>query len=584
MDLIFRRIFLSVEVDEPGFEKALEASRKSPVIYCPSHKSHLDYLLMGWLFVERGLMPTLVAAGANLSFFPLGFLLRRGGAYFLRRTFKGNRLYATAFRTYIKKLMREGYNQEFFIEGGRSRTGKLLKPKLGMVDFVVTGFFEGAQEDVTFVPVALDYEKVLELKSYTKELTGGEKEPESIKSLLTAPKALASRYGRIYISFGEPFSLREFLQRENGGLETPTVEKRREITRKLADSIAHGIDGASTVTPAALIAAAILAHPGGRCSSAQLEGSIRRFMSWISRGNGRLSHVLNQAPVSVRQKGPFREVARMWQSDRLIDADVQGEEIFFHVPDRQRLELSFYKNNLLHTVLHPALVASILLSCPAPSEGSPIQLELQELRDRYMKLRRMLRMEFSFDPAISDDEVLARTLKGLEEEGMIGWMNRDAVDDAQSGSETHDDAAHGTHDSAAHNAHDGSPSVTVSPDAVPALRQYAVLVSDLLASYLLAALNLSFAESPISPKDLVKKTIEASRTQIPGDPRLVPEALSKPILISAIDFFVEEGVLERVKEGKQVVLTKEFSSKESREELIGNMGRFIQNAKITNGN
>ncbi len=593
MDLIFRRIFLSVEVDEPGFEKALEASRKSPVIYCPSHKSHLDYLLMGWLFIERGLMPTLVAAGANLSFFPLGFILRRGGAYFLRRTFKGNRLYATAFRTYIKKLMREGYNQEFFIEGGRSRTGKTLRPKLGMVDFVVTGFFEGAQQDVTFVPVALDYEKVLELKSYTKELTGGEKEPESIKSLLTAPKALASRYGRIYISFGEPFSLREFLLRENGTLETPAVEKRREITRKLGEAIVHGIDGASTVTPAALIAAAILAHPDGRCSSAQLEDTIRRFMSWISRGNGRLSHVLDEAPVSVRQKGPFREVARMWQSDRLIGADVEGDEIYFHVLDRQRLELSFYKNNLLHTVLHPALVASILLSGsqeadekmdgekaddaqgPADTARSADSgMELSELRDLFMKLRRMLRMEFSFDPHVSDEEVLARTLQGMEEEGLICTTETPSEATAGAAAETPQTQTQTQTQPDVQTAR-----VRFSPDAEPHLRHYAALVNDLLASYLLAALNLGFAENPLSPKDLVKKTIEAARIQIPADSRLVPEALSKPILTSAIDFFVEEGVLQHVKEGKQVVLTPEFAGREAREALIADMERFIQRHK-----
>ncbi len=550
LDLVFRRIFVSVEVDEPGFERALESARRAPVVYCPSHKSHLDYLLMGWLLVQRGLMPPLVAAGANLSFWPLGPILRRGGAYFLRRTFKGNRLYATAFRTYVKKILREGYSQEFFIEGGRSRTGKLLRPKLGMVDFIVTGFFEGAQDDVSFVPVSLDYEKVIELRSYTKELAGGDKEPESLKSLLTAPKALASRYGRIYISFGEPFSLREFLRRELGSLETPTVEVRHEVTRKLAERITHGIDRASTVTPAALLAAALLAHVHpGEISSRELDETVRLFMRWIARGEGRLSSVLEGQPTDVKAKGPLREVMRMWQSDRLVRARIEGEEAFFEVPDRQRLSLCFYKNNLLHALVQPAMVASLLLDGHSglPEAGAPVRMD--SLRARHADLCRFLRFEFSQPAGVPPEEALARTIEGMVSEGLIAWDAGEGADRSR---------------------------IALSAAGRRSLPRLAALIRDLLESYLIVAMNLSLAAAPISSKDLLKKILDAGRAQIAQASRLSPEALSKPALASAIEFFAQEGVLASAREGKQLVLSAPYQEAGARQELAARLARFLR--------
>jgi glycerol-3-phosphate O-acyltransferase len=559
LDLVFRRIFVSVEVDEPGFESALESARRAPVVYCPSHKSHLDYLLMGWLLVKRGLMPPLVAAGANLSFWPLGVLLRRCGAYFVRRTFKDNRLYATVFRTYVKKLLREGHSQEFFIEGGRSRTGKLLRPKLGMVDFIVTGFFEGAQDDVSFVPVALDYEKVLELKSYTKELSGGEKRPESVRSLLTAPKALASRYGRIYISFGEPFSLREFLLRELGDLERPSVEARHAATRKLAERITAGIDRASTVTPAALLAAALLSHERpGQSASRDLDEIVRLFMRWIARSQGRLSCVLDAAPTDVKERGPLREVLRMWQSDRLVRARIEGDEAFFEVPDRQRLGLCFYKNNLLHALVQPAMVASLLLdeqptARPDERRGSTGQMSVADLRERHAALSRLLHLEFSHPNDVSLEEALARTLDGLAAEGLITWAEPDGDDPR---------------------------GARVAPTELGArlLPRFAALIADLLESYLLVATHLSLAHAPITAKDLLKKILDEGRIQLARDASaLLPESLSKPTLASAIDYFTESGFLEKARDGRCLVLSERCRKDDTaRQALVAQIAQFLR--------
>ncbi len=145
---VFNRIYDGIEVDEAGLERALKAASKAPVVLCPSHKSHVDYLVMSWVLWNRGYAVPLVAAGANLSFWPLGPLLRRCGAFFLRRSFKDDKVYAASFSAYVKKLVHDGVHQEFFPEGGRSRTGKLLQPKLGMFTWQVDAVLEGARNDL----------------------------------------------------------------------------------------------------------------------------------------------------------------------------------------------------------------------------------------------------------------------------------------------------------------------------------------------------------------------------------------------------------------------------------------------------
>ena len=160
--------------------------KQHPVVLVPCHRSHFDYLILSYLFHANYLSPPHIAAGINLSFWPLGPLFRGAGAYFIRRSFEGNELYKTVFRNYLTFLIREGYTQEFFIEGGRSRTGKILTPKLGMLSAIVNAFIAGVRRDLYLVPVSIHYGRVVEEESYRRELVGAEKEKESLLSLLKA--------------------------------------------------------------------------------------------------------------------------------------------------------------------------------------------------------------------------------------------------------------------------------------------------------------------------------------------------------------------------------------------------------------
>ena len=158
----FHRLYTSVEVDEAGLAAMKRAATDAPIVLCPSHKSHIDYLVLSWLLYENGMTPPHIAAGINLAFWPFGSIARRGGAFFIRRKVKGDRIYTAVLRAYVKHLLRDRFPQEFYVEGGRSRTGKLLSPKTGLVSMEVVAWLDGAADDVVFVPIAVDYEKLIE--------------------------------------------------------------------------------------------------------------------------------------------------------------------------------------------------------------------------------------------------------------------------------------------------------------------------------------------------------------------------------------------------------------------------------------
>ncbi|MCJ7615372.1 MAG: 1-acyl-sn-glycerol-3-phosphate acyltransferase, partial [Desulfobacterales bacterium] len=208
-------MFEGVTVNNDVLNKVKSMSKKGPLILVPCHKSHIDYLILSYTLYKNNMPCPHIAAGKNLSFWPLGPLFRGGGAFFIRRTFRGAVLYSKVFAEYINKLLEEGFNIEMFIEGGRSRTGKLIMPKLGLLSILLNAYKNGSCEDLIFVPIFIGYDRVLEEKAYLNEIKGGQKEPESLLQVIKAGRLLKKRYGRIYIKFHEPMSLNELLS-ENG--------------------------------------------------------------------------------------------------------------------------------------------------------------------------------------------------------------------------------------------------------------------------------------------------------------------------------------------------------------------------------
>ena len=198
-------LFESVTFNAERLSQIKRSARKGPIIFMPAHKSHMDSLLLLYTLHDNHMPCPLTFAGKNLAFWPMGPLFRRGGAFFVRRSFKGAVFYAKVFSAYIDQVLKEGFNIAVYIEGTRSRSGKLLTPQLGMLSILLQAFFSGACQDLIFVPVFIAYDRIPDEGAYLHEISGGKKSPESFRQMLKAKAIFQNRYGSVNINFGYPF-------------------------------------------------------------------------------------------------------------------------------------------------------------------------------------------------------------------------------------------------------------------------------------------------------------------------------------------------------------------------------------------
>jgi glycerol-3-phosphate O-acyltransferase len=528
MSWVFRKIFDGIEVDVEGLEKVRAAARKGPLIIVPSHKSHIDYLVLSYVFLERDLVPPLVAAGANLSFWPLGFFFRRGGAFFLRRTFRGDKLYSAVFRAYVRKMLRESFNIEFFIEGGRSRTGKLLAPKLGLLGMMVEAALDddGAHaRKAQVVPISIGYEKVIEEKSYAKELAGGEKKKEDVKGLLKATRVLGAQYGRLNIQFDDPLPLGPTLREygalaawdEGENLVVPAEEEhRRNATQRLAHRIVYGINRVTAVTPTALASCALLATGRRGIVRRDLLSQAKFLMERARATGGRLSaalvdesgaldvEALDRAIELLARDGDIEVRAGAASGTLDLKSGRPLDEIYTVSEDR-RPRLAYYRNNAIHLFVADGLVA---LALAGASKHGLVRIE--ELRERTLKLSRLLKREFSYRVGETFETIFDQTLAGLQAGGLVGQ------------------ATHGVHP---------------APGAAPRLALLAGQVTDFVESYLVAARCLETLTVPTSDKDLVRRVHDLGEKMFfTGEVRR-REACLRASYSNAIAYFKERGVL-----------------------------------------
>jgi len=505
LNWVFNRIYDGIDVDEAGLERAMKSASRAPIVLCPSHKSHIDYLLLSYVLWIRGYSVPLVAAGSNLSFFPLGPFFRRGGAFFLRRSFKGNRIYAAAFRAYVKRLVHEGVHQEFFPEGGRSRTGKLLTPKLGMLTWEVDAVLEGASNDLHFVPVSIDYEKVVESGSYSAELAGGEKKPENLKALLSTPKILRANYGRIHLRFDEPIALVEFIQSRGLSPSTITEDQKKALVRALGNRIIYGISRASTVTPYALVSAALLAHRGRGIPASELTERIALLRRIAEEEGSPIPPLLAGASMSPAEIGPIQDAMRSFVKDQWVRIqEVKGETIYV-IEEAKRTHLSFYKNSLMNLVVPRSLVACAILS-RAPASRD-------EVREAALFLSRLFKFEFVYRVGETFEALFSAALDRLRRAGLV-----DEVDHRIS---------------------------TGAADKLDSLGFLADLLRDFIEGYLATALTLEdlARAGPMEPRSFIKAALETGRAEYLAGRISASEALSKSTIENAVLFLLDQQIL-----------------------------------------
>lgn len=354
------------------FDKARAAAPGYEVVYVPSHRSHADYLLMSYQLHHSGVVVPHIAAGANLNLPVIGPILRRGGAFFLRRSFKGNALYSVVFNEYVAQLIDRGVPMEYFIEGGRSRTGRLLAPRAGMLAMTVRAFLRAPRRPVLFQPVYIGYEKLMEGKSYAGELSGKPKEKESLIGLIKGLKVLRQRYGHVALNFGEPIELTPLLDaasaqwREASGDPDAKPEWLGGVVDRLAQQIQVNINRAADVNPINLLALALLATPKHAMAEADLLAQLelsKALLEALPYSDRVTLTPLDPAAIVAygEQMGWIRRVAHPLGDVLVAD-------------DEQAVLLSYFRNNVLHLTATAAWVACCFLNNRRMSRNSVIRL------------------------------------------------------------------------------------------------------------------------------------------------------------------------------------------------------------------
>jgi glycerol-3-phosphate O-acyltransferase len=370
LSLVWNKIFKGIETR--GLERVRELAQSHVIIYLPSHRSHADYLLASYVLYNAGLVPPHIAAGINLNI-PLGIgaLLRRCGAFFMRRKFGGDAIYTAVFRAYVDSLIQRGYPIEVFPEGGRSRTGRLMAPKTGLLAMMVESALRQRVRKVLIIPVHLGYDRVWEINSYLKELKGAQKEKESVQGLLKATRMLTKSYGRVYLNFGEPIRIDEFADAHLPGWRetmTPKSEERPEgfstMVAELAFETMVRINAAAVVTPTGLMALALLASPQKAVAEADLREQVGLLLNLLQgRPYGPDQHIPMTDPQAIVDwAGPISRVSRI---------EHQWGDLIVVEP-RMAALMTYARNNIHHLFALPSLVANFFRSRFALSEEAVI--------------------------------------------------------------------------------------------------------------------------------------------------------------------------------------------------------------------
>ena len=355
---LWNRLYDGVELTH--VERTLQqVADGNELVYVPCHRSHMDYLLLSYAIYRRGYAVPHVAAGVNLNLPVVGRYLRKGGGFFMRRSFRGSSLYTVVFMQYLAAIMARGHAIEYFIEGGRSRSGRLLAPMTGMLSMTVRSYLRQPRRPVVFVPVYFGYERIWEGATYINELSGLPKEKESIGVLLRSLHRLRERFGRVHVNLGEPIHLDRLLERHapdwrtagGNGQERPRWVG--TLVDELAGNVMRNINAAAAVTPVNLLALALLATPRHMALGSELQLQLDTLLAVL-----RLVPYSDRVTITELSAPAIVEYGIRLQ---LITRETHRAGEFVRMSAENAVLAAYYRNNVLHLLALPSLVACCFL-------------------------------------------------------------------------------------------------------------------------------------------------------------------------------------------------------------------------------
>lgn len=410
---LWTQLYDGVEVRH--FERVRALAVDHEIVYVPCHRSHMDYLLLSYLIFNRGLRVPYIAAGDNLNIPILGQILKNGGAFFMRRSFKDNPLYGAVFREYVHSILVRGTPLEYFIEGGRSRSGRLLPPKKGMLAMTVQSHLREAGKPIVFMPTYIGYERIMEGGTYVGELQGKPKESESLLGLLKAARKIERIFGTVHVSFGQPLFLADFMQKydvapaclSHDRTDAPMPANAMQMIDNLSVKIMQGINRAVVINPVSLLSLVLLDTPHGALD----EQSCLEQLALYQRLAERLPYdedtsVTTETPQAIIDYG-----IRL----QLIERTPHMLGDLIRIAEGQAALLSYFRNNILHVYILLSLCA-----CLVERNGSMTYADIARVVGvMYPFLQAELFLKY---PSRELDITLRQHLAVLADEGLIAMQ------------------------------------------------------------------------------------------------------------------------------------------------------------------
>jgi glycerol-3-phosphate O-acyltransferase len=369
-----------IRYDEGQVRMVAELGQEHPVIFLPSHRSNLDRLSLQFMLWENDLPPNHTAGGINMNFFPIGPMMRRTGVFFIRRSFKDNRLYKTVLKGYLDYLIEKRFPLEWYLEGGRSRSGRLGAPHFGLLSYVVDSLRRGKTDDIELIPVSIAYDQIQDVPDYALEAQGKGKQKESLGWLFRAVRSLRQRYGDIYIRFGEPVSVA-------AGLASIDPEDESSIgLLKLAFEVMYRIGRVTPITPTALVTVALLAARGNARNAEQLAEDCKELSDFV---------MVRGLPVTedLNLSDPIRVTSILdWLAEHknVSSHSAVGRRVFW-LDEDQMVRIAYYRNVIVHFFV-PRALAEMALNALAQSDDPAAD----QVDGTILKLRDLLKYEFFF--------------------------------------------------------------------------------------------------------------------------------------------------------------------------------------------
>ncbi|MCG8591275.1 MAG: glycerol-3-phosphate 1-O-acyltransferase [Proteobacteria bacterium] len=377
----------NIHYDREQLAGVYSLAQRHPVVFLPTHKSNLDHLVLQYILHENGHPPNHTAGGINMNFFPVGPLVKRSGVFFIRRSFKNDELYKHVLRSYIDYLVEKRFSLEWYVEGGRSRSGKLLPPRFGLLAYVVDSYRRAKSDDVFLIPVSIAYDQITDVTSYAEEQRGAAKEKESFGWFVSFLRGLRRRYGDIHIRFGEPLSLAEFVGPSDPNAP-PDADERDLDVQKLAFEVSVRINRVTPITPTSLLTLALLGRGDRSLSVEEVRSSLENLLQYVARKKLPTTADFDE----LQSLEGIERTLRSLQQNNVVSCYDKGPEAVYEIGADQQYTAAYYRNSIVHFFVESSIAELALLR----AGERDVEDAHGEFFDEVMRLRDLLKFEFFF--------------------------------------------------------------------------------------------------------------------------------------------------------------------------------------------